>query len=310
MFRFIITLSILLLMNVSGLYAQTTTPTAATPTAATPTTATPTTSQVAVARAIAAAQKVANDPTGFGVLHYTINVEPTLDKPYLKGEVVGDFVSTSDNLTGITLNLHTQYKVAKVEGASSFQQEKNNTLTVVLPAAKRFAEEFRLTISYEGEPPLVANGTIKKGLRWEKHNDGKDPIIANLSTPFLAYLWYPCKDGPSGKIQNGVNVNITVPEIQFNEVDVVGVSNGVLREVVKKNGKVTYKWEHNYPIVPYYVMCAVSNFQKLQQDYTDPYGNKFPLEYYVFKEHVNDAKAGTADMPKVMDFFSTTFGEY
>ncbi len=266
--------------------------------------------QLAVARSIAAAQKVANDPTGFGVLHYTINVEPTIDKPYLKGEVTGKFVSTSDNLTSVTLNLHTQFKIVKIDGAASFTQEKNNTIIVKLAAAKRFAEEFTLTIAYEGEPPLAANGSIKKGLRWEKHNEGKDPVIANLSTPFLAYLWFPCKDGPSGKIQNGVKVNITVPDMKVSDLELVGVSNGILRDVVRKEGKLTYKWEHNYPIVPYYVMCAVSNYQKLQQDYTDPYGNKFPLEYYVFKEHVADARAGTAEMPKVMDFFSNVFGEY
>lgn len=266
--------------------------------------------ELETARMIAAAQKIAKDDSGFGVLHYTINIEPTLEKPYLKGEVVGDFISISDNLTTVTLNLHTQLKVAKVEGSASFSQEKNNTLVIVLPKAKRFGESFRLTIAYEGEPPYAMNATIKKGLRWEKHNEGKDPVIANLSTPFLAHLWFPCKDGPSGKIQNGVFVNITVPDVKINDVEVVGISNGLLREVVKKDGKSTYKWEHNYPIVPYYVMCAVSNYQKLQQDYTDPYGNKFPLEYYVFKEHVADAKNGTAEMPKVMDFFSTVFGEY
>jgi aminopeptidase N len=126
----------------------------------------------------------------------------------------------------------------------------------------------------------------------------------------LAHLWFPCKDGPSGKIWNGVNVNITVPDTLIGGAPLVGVGNGVLRDVARKGKKLVYKWEHKYPIVPYYVMMALSNYKKLQQDYTDPLGNKFPLEYFVFDEHVADAQKGTADMPKVMDFFTNVFGEY
>lgn len=254
------------------------------------------------------AQKKYDDQSGFAPLHYTLNLEPTIDKPFLKGEAVAKFVATADNLDEIKIRLVSGFKVTKIDGAGSYQH-KDNVIAVSLKKALKIGEEFELKISYEGEPELVRNGSIAKGLRWEKHA-GDQPIIANLSTPFLAHLWFPCKDGPSGKIWYGVNVNITVPDTLIGGMPLVGIGNGVLRDVVRSGKKLTYKWEHKYPIVPYYVMMAVSNYRKLQQEYTDPLGNKFPLEYFVFDEHVADAQKGTADMPKVMDFFTNVFGEY
>jgi aminopeptidase N len=261
-----------------------------------------------LAKDLRIAQKKYNDKSGFAPLLYTLNLEPTIEKPYLKGEAIAEFVATADALEEVVLALHSGYKVAKIDGAGSFEH-KDNILTIRLKKAAAFGEKFSFTIFYEGEPQLVRNGSIAKGLRWEKHATDQ-PIIANLSTPFLAHLWFPCKDGPSGKIWNGVNVNITVPDTLIGGTNLVGVGNGVLRDVVRKGKKLTYKWEHKFPIVPYYVMMAVSNYKKLQQDYTDPLGNKFPLEYFVFDEHVADAQKGTADMPKVMDFFTNVFGEY
>jgi aminopeptidase N len=130
--------------------------------------------------------------------------------------------------------------------------------------------------------PTVATGTVK-GFRIDTRNSTVSiPTIATLSTPYLAHYWYPCKDGPTDKA-NSVWVDITIPEGSYNGYDLMAVSNGLLVETTSSGGKKTFKWRHNYPIVPYYVMVAVSNYRTINDTYSAN-GHNFPLTYYVFPE--------------------------
>jgi aminopeptidase N len=160
-------------------------------------------------------------------------------------------------------------------------------------------------VYYQGVPP-VANST--KGLRYTTHA-GSQRVIASLSTPFLAHYWWPCKDGPGDK-PDSVAVDITIPDTVVAGIPMVAVSNGVLQGVTAAGGKKTFRWRHRYPIVPYYVMAAVSNYRDFRQTFTGRQGEQFPMDYYVFDEHLAAAQQGVADMPQVMGAFSDRFGLY
>ena len=160
-------------------------------------------------------------------------------------------------------------------------------------------------ISYSGVPVLAGG---YKGLRYETHH-GDEPIIATLSTPYLAHYWYPCKDGPSDK-PDSVYVDITIPVKFVNGIEVSAVSNGILENVIDSTTEKTYQWRHRYPIVPYYVMVAISNFFHFSEDYTGIYGEQYPLDYYVFQQDLGSALPGVEDLPQALDVFSQYFGEY
>ncbi|MEZ5146795.1 MAG: M1 family aminopeptidase [Bacteroidales bacterium] len=147
-----------------------------------------------------------------------------------------------------------------------------------------------------------------KGMRYESHNGG-EPIIATLSTPYLAHYWYPCKDGPQDK-PDSVYMDITLPKISYSGVEIMGVSNGVLENIIDNGDSNTFQWRHRYPIVTYYVMAAVSNYVHFQEEFNGTGGESFPLNYYVFEEHFNQAQAGVADLPEVIQFYSDVFGTY
>jgi aminopeptidase N len=159
-------------------------------------------------------------------------------------------------------------------------------------------------VYYHGVP-VLAGGF--KGLRYETHN-GNQLIIATLSTPYLAHTWWPCKDGTLDKADS-LYMDITIADTLIAGIPVIGVSNGVLSGVESFDNKKKFKWRHRYPIVPYYVMIAISNYVEFQQDYNNGV-DSFPLIYYVFESDLSSAQAGVSQLPEVFDLFTDLFGPY
>ncbi|MFC1476124.1 M1 family aminopeptidase [Candidatus Zixiibacteriota bacterium] len=241
----------------------------------------------------------------YDILFYYISVDISVDTEYLQGNVLCRFSASEDNLTSIKLNLHHAYAVDSVTGNAGLYQIGNDTLTVTLDRAYALGETAAITIYYQGVPETVGG---LKGLRYETHGVD-EPIIATLSTPFVAHYWWPCKDGPGDK-PDSVYIDITIPDRVIGENQLIAVSNGVLENVITEAGYNTYQWRHRYPIVTYYVMAAISNYEHFQDHYTGLYGEDFPLDYYCFPEGLSDAQAGVERMPEVIAAFSDLFGPY
>jgi len=177
-------------------------------------------------------------------------------------------------------------------------------LTIDFSSVYNIGDTFSFAVYYHGAP-VLAGGF--KGLRYETH-DNNELIIATLSTPYLAHTWWPCKDGTEDK-SDSLYLDITIKDTLVAGIPVIGVSNGVLSGVETFDNKKKFKWRHRYPIVPYYVMVAISNYVEFQQDYSNG-DDSFPLIYYVFESHLSSAQAGVADLPEVFDFFTEIFGPY
>lgn len=248
----------------------------------------------------------AEDAVPIDVLFYHLQLSPAIDRPWLEASTTIRFRAVSARDT-LVIQLDTHLKVDSITGrACRFEQKGTDSLCIYFNQALKYNDKVDLTVHYHGAPHL-ANSI--KGMRWESHGDNV-PIIATLSTPFLAHLWFPCIDGPADKADS-VWVDITLPFASFNEQPLIGVSNGLLHHTsAPRTGFTTFHWRHGYPIVPYYVMMAVSNYREMKQDYTDPFGNSFPLIHYVFPENYGEALRGTHNLPQVMDFFSQRFGPY
>jgi aminopeptidase N len=239
------------------------------------------------------------------VRFYHLEVEPTLTTPYLRGNVLCRFAATEGNTTQFTLKLRREFTVDSVRGNAASSSFAADTILITLDRAFQPGDTGSVRVYYRGVPPL-ANNT--KGLRYTTHA-GSQRVIASLSTPFLAHYWWPCKDGPGDK-PDSVAVDITLPDTSVAGIPVIGISNGLLVDTVRAGGKRTFRWRHRYPIVPYYVMIAVSNYREFRQTFTGRQGEQFPMVYYVFDEHLPAAQAGVANMPAVMGAFSDRFGVY
>ncbi len=243
--------------------------------------------------------------TNIDVTFYYLDLSIAIDSAYIHGVVTCNFEPVASQLDEIRLSLNSSLKVNSVSGDVLFFNQIGDSIMITLDAMYNPGDQLQVVIDYEGVP-VMAGGY--KGLRYETHH-GDEPVIATLSTPYLAHYWYPCKDGPSDK-PDSVYVDITIPFKEMNGREVIAISNGMLENVIDNGTEKTYQWRHRYPIVTYYVMAAISNYAKFTQDYTGIYGEQYPIDYYVFAQDLATAQEGVQDLPLALNVFSEKFGEY
>jgi aminopeptidase N len=75
------------------------------------------------------------------------------------------------------------------------------------------------------------------------------------------------------------------------------------------SGWVTYEWHEDYPIVPYYVSIAISNYL-IFSHYYHYAADSMEVPYYVFPEHYSQAQQTFAETVDMITFFAGLFGEY
>ncbi|MCB2218886.1 MAG: T9SS type A sorting domain-containing protein [Bacteroidetes bacterium] len=249
--------------------------------------------------------QIVKGDTNIDVKFYYIDIAIGVPDPYISGDVTIRFEPKVANLNSVMFSLNSSLTVDAIGGPCESFYQDNDVIIITLNNTFNPGEHIDLTISYQGVP-VMAGGY--KGLRYESHAGG-EPIIATLSTPYLAHYWYPCKDGPQDK-PDSVYMDITLPKLVYNDIEIMGVSNGVLENTIDNGDTKTFQWRHRYPIVTYYVMAAVSNYVHFQEIFNGTSGESFPLDYYVFSENLAASQSGVADLPEVIQFYSDVFGIY
>jgi hypothetical protein len=89
------------------------------------------------------------------------------------------------------------------------------------------------------------------------------------------------------------------------------VANGLLTETADlPNNRRRYRYEHTYPIVPYLVAFAATNYQSWSRTFTYN-GRTMPVDFYIYPE--NNTAANRAAWERcipMLQVFSDLFGEY
>jgi len=246
-----------------------------------------------------------NTNSNIDIQFYHIDINISIQSPYISGSVLNKFKITNDNTNQIKLNLFQGFTIDSITGNVHSFSFINDSIFITLDAIYSTGDSAQVKVYYQGVPQLAGG---YKGLRYETHA-GNQPIIASLSTPFLAHYWWPCKDGPGDKADS-VYIDITIPDTTVSGISLMAVSNGILENTFANNGLKTFYWRERYPIVPYYVMVAISNYTNFQHMYTFSPVDSFPIDYYVFSEHLTTAQAGVSQLPQTMSLFSDYFGTY
>ena len=243
--------------------------------------------------------------TTIDVKFYHIDIGIGISSPWIEGNVMIRFEPVTDGLSALYIDLNSALQVDSISSPCENFNQIGDAVHITLDDSYNIGDQIDLTIYYHGEP-VMAGGY--KGLRYETH-DNNEPVIATLSTPYLAHYWYPCKDGPEDK-PDSVYMDITIPDTIIMGVELMAVSNGILEDVIINGNKKTFKWRHRYPIVTYYVMAAISNYVFFQEEFNGMGGESFPLDYYVFEDDLNNAQQGVEQLPEAIQFFSDVFGTY
>lgn len=235
----------------------------------------------------------------FDVTRYDLALWPSFAAESIAGIVTVTFESTIRELRHLDIDLYSHYTVSLIQGKDGTPLTFTHTddiLTINLVKAVSQGESDEVVIFYNGFPQPA--GLL--GMSFAQHNG--EPALATLSEPYFARSWWPCKDVPDDKAE--VTITCTVPSPMF------VASNGRLTHAAYSNGLITYRWETEYPISTYLVSLAISHYASWQETYVSPQGQEMALSYHVFPEDEADARVDFERTPQMLDFFSTTFGEY
>ena len=241
------------------------------------------------------------------VKHYRLQIQLAPNEFSTSG-TIGGTVTISGETTGIVsaINVDAQPNLSidsvRLDGAPNDFRRNTSRVVIGFPAPVPIGRPFTIVIQYHGVP-VVSSG-LGGGMLFTRHGPNFVLVVANLSEPFAAPVWWPCIDNPADKAT--AEIEVTVP--QGNQA----ASNGVLdRTQQNGDGTVTYFWREDSPLATYLVSVAASNYERFEDSYTALDGvTRMPLVYYVYPEHLDLARAKFAVVRSAMEIYAGLFGEY
>ncbi|MCX7994064.1 MAG: M1 family aminopeptidase, partial [Fimbriimonadales bacterium] len=128
-------------------------------------------------------------------------------------------------------------------------------------------------------------------------------IVATLSQPYYAYTWWPAKDENTDKAT--LTFTLITPR------DMFAVANGMLQSTEDlPNNRRRYRYQHNYPIAPYLVAFAATNYVSWSRSFTYN-GQTMPVDFYIYPENNTvDNRLGWERSVSMLRVFSDLYGVY
>lgn len=282
----------ILLLSLSGLYAQTT--------------------EKELDDIVNAEKKSATSQialvTNPNTLNYDITyhkLEFTVDPAvyFIAGKVTTTYTALS-NMSTLTFDLANALAVSSVKknGVNLvYSQSSTNELVITLPTTQLAGTAATVEIIYSGAPPSSGFGTFNT----TTHGSGTQqaPVMWTLSEPFGAMEWWPCKQDLNDKV-NAIDVYITAPS-QY-----TSVSNGIEPEapVIAGTNKTTH-FHHGYPIPAYLIAIAVTNYS-VHNQVAGIAPNQYPIINYLYPESLSDNLTNLNQTPLLLNFFESIVTPY
>ena len=236
--------------------------------------------------------------TTVDIHYYKLNLYITWRPDYLTGEVTIRAEALRNSLSSFFLDLADILAVDSLKVAghqSTFTRQNDKIFVNINPASS--GELLNIIVYYQGIPGSNGSGSFTFG----EHNGA--PAIYNLSEPYGAKEWWPCKDTPADKADSS-EVWLTVRD------DLTAVSNGRLEEVTDNGDTKTYKWKNHYPIAQYLISAAISNYAEYRQDFLYPLNGLMPVIHYIYPENLETVKPELDKTVSMLQIFSNLFGPY
>lgn len=228
----------------------------------------------------------------FDAQHYRLKLSFDLDKKEFWGENKVTLKPLRNEFQKCFLDAE-ELVVTEVTNYRDIPLKFNQTgqmLTIYLSRAYSYGEEVTFTIKYYAKDP-------KAGFFFSDKTSRNPKMISTDSWPNEARHWFPCYDYPNDKVTMELIATVKKP----NKV----LSNGRLVNVIenKENNTVTYHWHQEKPHSTYLSMVAIAPFAVIK----DSLGS-LPINYWVYKEDVEDARRIFKNTPYIIDFFNKLYG--
>jgi aminopeptidase N len=189
-----------------------------------------------------------------------------------------------------------------VEGKPLTYTHEERTLWIGFPRLLKKGETDEVTVAYSGKP--VTQGRFGC-FSFDKDKAGK-PWITTACEGEGPSIWWPNKDQWRDEPQDGMEIDISVPN------GLMDVSNG--RFVGSKDlgdGYTEWQWLVHYPINNYDVALNIGEYQHWDGLHVNKEtGEKTTLDFYALPEDLDKAKTQFAQVPEMLDAYEHYFGEY
>lgn len=246
-------------------------------------------------------------------LHYDLDIEVSsintgTNSCTITGTCTMTIQSKSPVLTEFSFRLRNLFTItsAMINDTTPVTVTSTSTTTRVATLDRTYGmdEVFTLTIAYNGATLSAGFGSI------EVRSHASGSVVATLSEPYYSYTWWPVKDSdvflPGDNSDKAtIDFSIVAPN------NYSAPSNGVLQSVdVLSGSRKRYNWASGYPIAPYLVSFAVSNYNTWTRNYLHA-GGLMPVQFYIYPH--NDTPANRAGWEKAIDMmevFAPLYGEY
>lgn len=242
--------------------------------------------------AVTNANGEARDKT-IDVLHYKIELSFDESKKMIIGTTTITFVPFFPELRDAEFDAEDMSFSSVTMGKKSLTYDSlEKSIRVHLGRAYSFHDTVTLSFAYISLP--------KKGAYFIQPDSGypnKPRQIWSQGEDMDNHHWFPCYDFPNDKATSEITGTVKSNE--------VFLSNGRLVRTSKntKAGTTTYQWKQEQPHSSYLIMFAVGEYAILRDS-----ADGVPLEYYVYENHIDDARVCFSSSPSIMRFFNAVTG--
>jgi len=250
------------------------------------------------------------DDRGFDVLSYDLDLRLDPATRTVTGANAVRLRILADGQSTLLLDLVDELDCTGVEGPDGplVFDHAGDGIAIQVPAPLAGGQTYSLTIRWTGVPP--PHGPFRTGLMFRVHEAGTPgmpeddvPAVANMSEPWSAHAWWPCKDTPGDKAL--VSVAMTVPDT------LVAVSNGrLLGREEPEPGWSTFRYASGHPVAPYLVSVAASDYAGWGELCSFAGHGPVVAEYRTFPQHEQAGRFDLGRTCRIMEFLVGLAGPY
>ncbi len=231
---------------------------------------------------------------GYDVQHYDIVLDVDPDQNSISGTVTIDAVTTQDlsafnlDLAGLTIDQ------VRVNSDPAEFDRSGSELTIIPQGPLANNASFSVQVSYHGQPTPIDDPSAPLSLGWQLQEGG----IFAVSEPSGSMNWYPSNNHPADKAT--YTFRITVPEPY--EV----AANGLLRETVTEDGRVTATWQMDQPMASYLTTVHINDYDVERS--TNSSG--VPIRNYFLEDTPPEVRATFDDTGAMLDYVADLIAPY
>src|SRR6266496_594814 len=218
----------------------------------------------------------------FDVVHYDAQIEPDIGGKIIKGKVLIQLLSRTNNLATVEFDCgDLTIEAVREKGVARKFTTQEHHLNIPLSRTARVKEQREIEVIYHGAP--------RRGIRFF-------PDQRQVYTVFSTSQWMVCVDAPEAKAT--VTLHLVLP------VGLTSIANGHLvskRELPDQ--KIAYQWEQNKPIPTYVFGFAAGPFHTV----TEKHGR---VEFHYLGTSFSDDELSRIfrDTPDILEFYENRSG--